>query len=218
MEKQFIVIGLGRFGTSVCKELHKLGHEILAIDTNSEKISFIQNYSTQAVQANGTDERTLKALGARNFDHAVVAIGDNSQASVLCTLILKEMGVKQISVKVRDPQHQKIFEKVGADRVVQPEYDMGVRLAHHLDSEKIIDYIDISESYSIVELIASAKISNKNLLQLNIRSNYNCTVLAIKRNNEVNIAPHPNDTIQEDDILVVIGHKKDLKRFEEKVL
>lgn len=218
MEKQFIIIGLGRFGSSICKELYKLGHEILAIDLDIEKVDAIRDFATQAVHGNGTDEGTLKALGARNFDQAIVAIGDDMQASVLCTLMLKEMGVKMVLVKAQDLQHQKILEKVGADRVVQPEHDMGVRIAHYLDSEKVIDYIDLSSNYSIIELVATPKIANKTLSQLDIRAKYDCTVLAIKHEEDVNIAPAPQDSVKEEDILVLIGHKRDLKRFEEKGL
>lgn len=202
----------------MCQELHQLGHEILAIDTDEEKVNEVSDFTTQAVVANGTDENVLKALGVRNFQHAIVAIGDNLQSSVLCTLILKEMGIGNIWVKARDLQHQKILEKVGADRVIQPEYEMGIRMAHHLNSEKIIDYIDLSNEYSIVELMAPPSISGKTLVQLDVRAKFNCTVLAIKRFEEVNIAPRSEDEIIKGDILIIMGHKEDLKRLEEKVL
>jgi trk system potassium uptake protein TrkA len=111
-----------------------------------------------------------------------------------------------------------ILEKVGADRVIQPENEMGIRTAHQMDSEKIIDYIDLSKDYSILEFVASTKIANRTLLDLDIRAKYQCTVLAIKRDEQVNIAPLPEDMIREQDILVVMGHRRDLKRFEEKGL
>ncbi|MGI2327983.1 potassium channel family protein [Planococcus sp. YIM B11945] len=218
MEKQVVIIGLGRFGTSACKELHRLGHEILAIDTDEERVMGVSDHSTQALVANGTDENVLKSLGVRNFDHAIVAIGDNLQSSVLCTLMLKEMGVTNVWVKARDLQHQKILERVGADRVIQPEHEMGIRIAHHMDSEKIIDYIDLSAEYSIVELVASKKVAEKTLRELDIRTRYNCTILAIKRGEDVNIVPLPEDEIRLKDVLVIIGHKEDLKRFEDKGL
>lgn len=218
MKKEVVIIGLGRFGTSMCQELNRLGHEILAIDTDEERVNEVSVFTTQAVAANGTDENVLRALGVRNFEHAIIAIGDNLQSSVLCTLILKEMGISSVWVKARDLQHQKILEKVGADRVIQPEYEMGIRMAHHLASEKIIDYIDLSDEYSIVELIAPSSISGKTLVQLDIRARFNCTVLAVKRFEDVNIAPKPEDEIVKGDILVLIGHKDDLKRFEEKGL
>lgn len=218
MKKQFVVIGLGRFGSSICKELHKLGHEVLALDSNPDRVEQIADFSSHRAIVNAADEGHLKALGIRNFDHAVVAIGDNLQTSVLCTLMLKELGVPIVWVKARDIQHQKILEKVGADRVIQPENEMGIRVAHHMDSEKIIDYIDLSEDYSIIELVASTKSENRTLIKLDIRAKYNCTVLAIKRNEKVNVAPMPEDRVEKGDIFVVMGHRNDLKRFEEKGL
>lgn len=217
-KKQIVVIGLGRFGSSVSRELHKLGHEVLAIDMNAEKVENIVDYTSQASVADATDKSQLTALGVRNFDQAIVAIGDDLQASVLCTLMLKEIGLEKVWVKARDLQHRKILEKVGADRVIQPEYEMGIRVAHHVDSEKIIDYIDLSEDYSIVEMSATEKIAGKTLFQLEIRIKFNCITLAIKRGEDVNIAPHPDDVIALGDILVVMGHRNDLKRLEEKRL
>lgn len=216
MKKQFVVIGLGRFGSSICKELYKLGHDVMAIDSSPERVDQIRNFASHAAVANATDEMSLRELGVRNFEHAVVAIGENLQTSVLCTLMLKEIGLPIVWVKAKDLQHQMILEKVGADRVIQPEREMGIRIAHHMDSEKIIDYIDLSEDYSIIELVASDKLDDQTLLELDIRAKYQCTVLAIKRGETVNVAPMPDDRIELKDILVVMGHRNDLKRFEDK--
>ncbi|MRX72124.1 potassium transporter Trk [Bacillus lacus] len=218
MRKQFAVIGLGRFGSSVCKELDKLGHEVLAIDKDVEKVNQITNFSTHAAIANGTDETALQSLGIRNFDYVIVAIGDNIQSSVLCTLLLKEMGVERVWVKAQNDYHHKVLEKIGADKIVHPEQDMGTRIAHHLSSEKIIDYVELSENYSIVELSATTKVKNKSLVDLDVRANYGCTILAIKRGANVNISPAPTDAILEGDILIVIGHNKDITSFEEEGL
>lgn len=215
MKKQFAVIGLGRFGSSICKELYKLGHDVLAIDVNEEKVNQSSNYTTHAVIANATDENALTSLGIRNFDYVIVAIGDNIQSSILCTLLLKESGVKQVWVKAQNAYHHKVLEKIGADRIVHPEQDMGIRIAQHLVSDKIVDYIELSEDYSIVELIATDKVANKTLVELNIRAKFGCTILAIKRGENVNISPLPNEQIINKDVLIVIGHKNDLKRFEE---
>ncbi|WP_096199137.1 potassium channel family protein [Bacillus sp. FJAT-45350] len=215
MKKQFAVIGLGRFGSSVCKELYKLGHEVLAIDNNPDKVHTSTKYSTHSVIANGTDESALISLGIRNIDYVIVAIGDNIQSSILCTLLLKELGVKKVWVKAQNYYHHRVLEKIGADRIVHPEQDMGIRIAQHLVSEKIIDYIELSEDYSIVELIATDKVCNRSLLELDIRAKYGCTILAIKRGKEINISPFPSDLIFMNDILIVIGNKSDLKRFEE---
>lgn len=217
-KKQIVVIGLGRFGSSVCSELYKLGHEVMALDLDPDKVEDMAEYASQATVADATDKSQLKALGVRNFDQAIIAIGDDLQASVLCTLMLKEIGLEKVWVKARDLQHKKILEKVGADRVIQPENEMGIRVAHHVDSEKIVDYIDLSKDYSIVEMSATEKISGKSLLQLDIRIKFNCIILALKRGEDVNIAPHPNDVVRTGDILVVMGHRNDLKRLEEKRL
>lgn len=218
MKKQVVVIGLGRFGSSVCEELYNLGHEVLAIDPQIDRVNAVVKYSSHTAVADGTDSAALKALGVRNFEQGVVAIGDDLQASVLCTLMLKEIGLQKVWVKARDMQHKKILEKVGADRVIQPENEMGIRVAHHMDSDKIIDYIDLSDDYSIVELVASKLVANQTLVELNIRAKYDCTVLAIKRGEKVNIAPLPSDEVHLNDLLVVMGHRDDLKRFEDKGL
>lgn len=217
-KKQVVVVGLGRFGSSVCMELYKLGHEVMALDMDPDKVEDIAEYASQASVADATDKTQLKALGVRNFDQAIIAIGDDLQASVLCTLMLKEIGLEKVWVKARDIQHKKILEKVGADRVIQPEYEMGIRVAHHVDSEKIVDYIDLSKDYSIVEMAATKKIAGKSLLQLDIRVKFNCIILAFKRGEDVNIAPRPDDVVREGDLLVVMGHRNDLKRLEEKRL
>ncbi|WP_209124923.1 TrkA family potassium uptake protein [Alkalihalobacillus sp. BA299] len=218
MKKQFAVIGLGRFGGSVCKELYQMGHDVLAIDSSEEKVNEFMNYSTHTVIANGTEESMLQSLGIRNFDFVIVAIGENIQSSILCTLLLKEIGVKNVWVKAQNNYHHKVLEKIGADRIVHPEQDMGIRIAQHLVSEKIIDYIELSDEYSIVELLATEKVANKSLIQLDIRAKYGCTILAFKRNEQVIVSPLPDDLIHLNDILIVIGHKNDLKRFEEEGL
>ncbi|MFS0862313.1 potassium channel family protein [Fredinandcohnia sp. 179-A 10B2 NHS] len=217
MRKQFVVIGLGRFGSALCRELDMLGHEVLAIDSNDDKINTMLPYSTNAVVANATDENVLKSLGIRNFDVAIVGIGEDMQSSIHCTLLLKEMGLK-VWVKAQNSYHQKILEKIGADRVIQPELDMGIRVAHKLDSENIIDYIELSKDYSIVELIATAKIDQRSIIELKVRAKYGCTILAIKRGEDINISPLPEDIICRGDILVLVGSNIDIKRFEEKAM
>ncbi|WP_332698677.1 potassium channel family protein [Halalkalibacter lacteus] len=214
-KKQFAVIGLGRFGGSVCKELYKMGHQVLAIDLNETKVNEFTAFSTHAVVANSTDEKALQSLGIRNFEYVIVAIGDNIQSSILTTLVLKEMDVNNVWVKAQNIYHHKVLDKIGADRIIHPEQDMGIRIAQHLASEKIVDYIELSDEYSIVELLATKKIDNRSLIDLHVRAKYGCTILAIKRGEEINVSPLPKDMIYQKDILIVIGHKNDLKRFEE---
>ncbi|MFC5713644.1 potassium channel family protein [Thalassorhabdus alkalitolerans] len=214
MKKQFAVIGLGRFGGSICRELYSMGHDVLAVDNDEEKVNEYVTLATHAVQADGTDEKALKSLGIGNFEHVVVAIGDNIQASILTTLVLKDLDIPKVWVKAQNHYHQKVLEKIGADQIVHPEYDMGIRIAQNMASEKVIDHIDLSDEYSIVELLATSKVHNKSLIDLDVRAKYGVTILAIKRGEDVNVSPMPDDLIKKEDMIVVIGHKNDVRRFE----
>ncbi|MFB5661307.1 potassium channel family protein [Alteribacillus sp. HJP-4] len=215
MKKQFAVIGLGRFGISVSTELHKLGHDVLAIDVNEHKVNEMVNDSTYSAIADGTDEKALRNLGITNFDHVIVAIGDNLQASILCTLLLKDMGIESVWAKAQNYYHHKVLDKIGADKIIHPEHDMGNRIVQHLMSDKVIDYIELSDDYSIVEIGATDDMHRKTLIDLDIRAKFGVTILGIKRGKNINISPMANDKIYRDDVLIVIGHKNDLKRFEE---
>lgn len=215
VKKQFAVIGLGRFGGSVCKTLSEMGHEVLVIDTDENKVSQFANLVTQAVQLDSTEEAGLREIGIRNFDHVIVAIGDNIQASILTTLILKDMEVPYITVKAQNDYHEKVLSKIGATKVIHPERDMGIRIAHNLISENVLEFIELSPDYSLVEIIASEKMVGKSLLELNIRAKYGCNIMAIKTGDDLNISPRAEDVIQRRDLLVVIGSNKDISRFEE---
>ncbi|SFP75417.1 potassium channel family protein [Salibacterium halotolerans] len=215
MKKQFAVIGLGRFGVSVSTELHKLGHEVLAVDINETKVNEMVNDSTYSSVADGADEKALRGLGITNFDHVIVAIGDNIQASILCTLLLKEMGIASVWVKAQNYYHHKVLDKIGADKIIHPEHDMGNRIAQHLVSDKVIDYIELSDDFSIAEIAAPSFMNQQSLIDLDIRAKFGVTILGLKRGKQFNISPRAEDQIQANDILIVIGHKNDLKRFEE---
>ena len=213
--RQFLVVGLGRFGTSLAKTLYNLGYDVMGIDSNEEIIQNIADSITHAVQADATDENTLKALGFRNFDVAIVSIGNDIQSSILITIMLKEMGIKYVVAKAQSQLHGKVLYKIGADRVVFPERDMGVRVAHNLVSSNILDYIELSPEYSIVEIAAIPAWHNKSLGQLDMRRKYGLNVMAIKRgNNDVKISPHADDLISENDVLVVVGRKSDIEKLE----
>ncbi|WP_018130780.1 potassium channel family protein [Effusibacillus pohliae] len=213
--KQYAVIGMGRFGTSVAKTLYEMGYEVLGIDTNKDRIQDAVDFVTHAVTADSTDENALKALGIRNFDVVVVAIGADIQASIMTTLILKELGVKKIVVKAQSELHGKVLEKIGADRVVYPERDMGVRVAHNLISPNILDYIELSPEYSMVEIVANEKMVGKTLAESDIRRKFGCTVMAIKSGDQINISPMAQDRIKQGDVLVVVGKNEDLQELEE---
>ncbi|GED32573.1 potassium channel family protein [Brevibacillus centrosporus] len=216
MSKQFAIIGMGRFGSSVARTLYEMDYEVMGIDENEERINENIQYVTHAVAADSTDERALKEIGIRNFDVVVVAIGVDIQASILTVLTLKELGVKKIVAKAQNERHGQVLYKVGADRVVFPERDMGVRVAHNLISANVLDFIELADDYSVAEVVVSSKFVGKDLRQLDIRKNYRVNVIAIKSGDKFNIAPNPEEVIQYGDVLVVIGNNKDLKAFEER--
>ncbi|MHB8919067.1 MAG: potassium channel family protein [Desulfocucumaceae bacterium] len=212
--KQFAVIGLGRFGSSLARTLAKMGYEVLAIDNDENKVEELAEVVTHTVQANALDEAVIKSLGLRNFDVVVVAIGQDIQSNILVTVMLKEMGVKKVVAKASTELHGKVLQKIGADIVVFPERDMGERVARWLVSNNIIDQINLSPDYSLVELVAPSELVGKNLIESSLRKKYGITVLAIRRGNEFIISPEPGQEIREGDILIVIGGNEKLKVLE----
>ncbi|GGA97975.1 TrkA family potassium uptake protein [Macrococcus hajekii] len=217
MEKEFVVIGLGRFGGSIVKELNKLDIDVMAIDSDEARVNEYADIATHAVIADTTDETVLKSLGIRNFDHVVVAIGDNIQASILTTLILKDLGVAQVTAKAQNDYHAKVLSKIGADTVVHPERDMGRRIAHKLSNASVLDYLELADEHSIVEIIAGPTLEGRSILDLDLRANYGLNIIAIKRNSHITVSPDPEEYIERGDILIVIGHDNDLSRFESKL-
>nr|WP_231563525.1 MULTISPECIES: TrkA family potassium uptake protein [Anoxybacillus] len=217
-KKEFAVIGLGRFGGSVCRTLSEQGMEVLAIDVDEEKVNEYASIASQAVVADSTDENVLKSLGIRNFDHVIVAIGDNIQASILTTLILKELGVEKITVKATNDYHEKVLKKIGADHIVHPERDMGERIANNMISNNVLDYLELSDRHSIVEIVANERLHGHSLLELDIRAKYGINIVAIKRNNDIIVSPLASEMIYEGDILIVIGADQDIDRFENEVV
>jgi len=212
--KQFVVFGLGRFGISVATTLSEAGYEVMAVDQDEEKIQDISSVVTHAVQADATDGETLKALGIRNFDIAVVAIGRDIQSSIMVTLLLKEMGVAYVVAKASSDLHEKVLKKLGADRIVSPEQDMGVRIATNLMSGNIMDYIQLSNEYSVVEIITLPEWIGQTLRQLNIRVKYGINIIAIERDKEITITPGPDFILQKKDILVVVGANEQIQNLE----
>ncbi|WP_280769147.1 potassium channel family protein [Salipaludibacillus daqingensis] len=214
MKKQFAVIGLGRFGGSICSALSEQGMEVLAIDTDEDKVNKFASIATHAVVADTTDENTLKSLGIRNFDHVIVAIGDNIQSSILTTLMLVEQGVKHITVKAQNDYHEKVLNKIGAHKVVHPERDMGIRIAHNIVSKNVLDYLELSDEYSIVELVAGKSVHKRTLIDLDVRAKYGCNIMAIKRDENINVSPAATEELMRGDIIIVIGADKDITRME----
>ncbi|MFD0961778.1 potassium channel family protein [Paenibacillus chungangensis] len=214
MKKQFMVIGLGRFGSSLTRTLVENGHEVLAIDKNEHPVQEMASIATHAIQADCTDESVLRELGASNFSHGIVSIGDDLQASILTTLLLKEMNIPKVTAKARNEMHGNVLKKIGADQVIYPERDMGVRLGNQLSSDNLIDYIELSPDYNLAEILAPPAMNGRSLMQLNIRAKYGCTIMAIKKGDAINISPLADDVIHTGDILLIIGSNEDIRHLE----
>ena len=214
MMKSYIVVGLGRFGSQVALELCKLGCEVLAMDINSDHVSHIGNDVTYAVTGDGQDKEVLRALGAGEFDCGIVAIGDDLAASVLVTMNLKELGVSQVICKASNETHRRILQKLGADKVIIPEQEHACRLARSLSSLNVLDYIELSEEYGIIEVPAPDGWNGKNLKELNVRAKLGVNILAIRRNGKINVSPAAEFAILKGDILVVLGDNAALKKVQ----
>lgn len=207
------VIGLGRFGSSVAVTLSKLGCNVLGIDKDEQKVAHLMPVLAKVVQADAADEESLRALGVQNMDAAVVAIGHDLKASVLITVLLKEIGVKHVVCKAADELHGKVLAKIGADRVVFPEREMGARVARSLATSSILDVIELSRDVSILEVTVGSAFAGKSLRQLDLRNKYGVNVIAIKSGNEINMSPKADDTLKRGDVLAVVGRNEYLERL-----
>lgn len=214
-KKQFAVIGVGRFGESLISELTRMGHEVLAIDTDEGRIDDIVDIATQAVQADSMEERVLKALDITSFDAVIVAIGGDLEASILTSITLKELGVKRIIAKAQNRMHGKVLEKMGIDMVIYPERDMAVRLARTLNSHSFLDYIELSPDYSILELTTPRRWAGHTIGELNLRKFMGITVLAIRSQGNVVVSPAAEQQLGKDDIIVVLGSTSSLDKINE---
>ena len=210
----FVVIGLGSFGMSLARELYRMGHEVLAVDKNEDVVHRIADSVSHAITADARDEQVLKSIGVRNFDYAV-AFAENIQDNILITLMLKELGCKNVIAKGNDYLHVKVLKRIGADRIVFPEADMGIRIAQLIASSNIIDYIDISEEYSIVEVGAPSRWCGKSIRQIDVRAKYGINILAVKNQDgsAINVSPEPDYIIRRGDVLVVIGANDDIRQL-----
>ncbi|MFO7173287.1 MAG: TrkA family potassium uptake protein [Bacillota bacterium] len=213
--KLFAVIGLGRFGSSVARTLESLGHQVLGIDRDPARVARMRHELTDVRQMDATDEEHLRELGVANFDAVVVAIGHDLAASVLCTLLLKELGAGWVVAKASSPVHAKLLAKVGADKVIQPEWEMGCRVAQHLLSGAALDSLELGPDYRVLEVAAAPVMFGRSLRDLNLRARLGLNVMAIKRGEDVIVNPGPDDVIQAGDFLVVMGDAGSLRRLNE---
>ena len=208
--KSYVVVGLGRFGSEVARQLYRCGCEVLAVDLKSELIQQISPDVTHAAVGDSRDKEVLRMLGVGEFDCAIVAIGDDLAASVLVTMNMKELGVPYLVCKAHDDIHRRVLEKLGADRVVIPEQENAARLAKSLSTPNLLDYIELSEDYSIIELPAPRSWEGKNLKELNVRAKLGVNILAVRREGKMDVSPAADFTFQSGDIVVVLGDTKAL--------
>ncbi len=214
-DKEFAVIGLGRFGSNLAETLHDMGYSVLGIDINEAKVQKNVDNCTHVVEADATEESTLRSLGIGNFDVVVVSIGHNLESSVLVTLTVKELGVPLVIAKASSDVHGKLLRRVGADRIVFPERDMGVRLANYLALDNIVDFLEVTPDVSIVEASSTPGMHGYTLRDMDLRAKYDINVVAIRRDtNDVVVAPSPDDPIEKGDILVILGSNEAVRKWQ----
>ena len=209
--KTFVVIGLGRFGSAVATELSSLGHEVLAVDEREDHVQRVAEKVTHAVTGDARDPSVLRALGVRNYDCAVVAVGDDIGNSALITLTLKEIGVKRVICKAQSHVHQKVLQKIGADRVVFPEHETGVKLAQNLSSSNILNFIELSDDFGIVELAAPKPWQGHSIKDLDVRAKYGVNIIAVRKGgseNDLVVAPGASYVISPGDVVVTLGRNE----------
>ena len=212
--KSYIVVGLGRFGSEVARKLCELGSEVLAVDTDADLVQHISADVTHAVVADAQDKEVLKALGAADFDCAVVAIGGSLADSVLATMNLKELGIPKIVCKAYDETHRRVLEKLGADQVVIPEQEIGARLARGLTSGNVLDYIELSDDCGIIEVPAPRSWYGKSLKELDVRAKLGINIIAVEKNEKIDTFPAGDYRFQQGDVIVVLGDSNTMNKVQ----
>ncbi len=213
MNNQFIVLGLGKFGRSIVSTLVDAGMDVLAVDRDADVVQEISKIATHAVKADVRDLNALNALGLNNFDVVIVGMSSDTEASLISVMVAKEKGCKFVLAKASNKIQKDILEKVGADRVVFPEKEMGEKIAKSLMDSSIIDYINLSDKFSIAEVAPLKKWCGLTLIESNIRQKFDLNIVAIKRASKIVVNPRPNEIIENGDILVVIGDNADIRNL-----
>ena len=215
--KTFVVIGLGRFGSAVASELCTLGHEVLAIDESEEHVQHIADQVTHAATGDARDPAVLKALGVGNYDCAVVAVGDDIGSSTLITLNLKELGIKKVVCKAQSHVHRRVLEKIGADRVIFPEYEMAIKVAQGLSSSNVLNFIELSDTYGILELEIPRGWVGQTLADLNVRARHKVNVIAVRQSGDGDmiVAPGGEDVFRSRDVAIVVGRDENINAMHE---
>jgi len=207
-KKQYLVVGLGRFGSSVAIELAKQGMQVLAIDADMERVENHRRLLTDVICGDAMDHSVLEQIGAADFDVAIVTIGEDISCGGTITMLLKEMGAKYVIAKADDGFHGRMLTKLGADKVIFPERDMGQRMAHNLLSEKILDFIELSPDYSLMEMRPRPEWVGKPLKDLNLRTRERINVVAVRSGETVNAMPDMNTVIGADDVMLVVSQNE----------
>ena len=215
--KSYLVVGMGRFGSTVALRLRELGNEVLVIDGNADNIQRLADHVTYAVVGDARDEEVLRSLGAQNFDCAIIAIGEDLAASILVTLNLKSLGVPQVICKAPNELHKRALEKVGADRVVIPEREMGIKLAQNLVSSSVLDYIELSRECGIAEIVTPKAWVGKSVRELNVRAKYGVNIIALRDefSDSVTVNLGPEYCLKAADVMVILGNNEDLLRVQQ---
>lgn len=202
--RQFLVIGAGRFGSAVATTLYRLGHEVVAVDRSEDAVEAIMNQVTHAAIVDATDENALRKLGCANFDAVVVAIGTNLEANILATVAAKSIGAKHVISKAASTLAARVLEKVGADVVVRPEHDMGVRVARQLATPSIIDAFNLGNEHGVIEIDVPARLVGT-LERLRLRNRFGVQAIAVNRGGKVEISPSGDFELKSGDKVVLIG-------------
>jgi len=210
--RTYLIIGLGRFGISFGKTIFEMGQEVLGIDINPDIVQDCSSFLTHTIEANATSEEFLKSIDVDKFDAVVVAIGSNFQVNIMITVLLKELGAKHIIAKAKDDFQAKVLYKVGADQVILPEKDIGIKVARSLVTNNYFELIEISPEYSIINVYAPESWHKNTLGGLAVRTKYKVNILAIKSGNETSIIPHANTIIKPGDVITIMGANADLKK------
>ena len=216
MEKQFAVLGMGSFGESVALTLENMGCDVLVMDDSYEKIQDISDKVSYAMKADVADPDALQALGGRNLDGVVVAVSENLEAGIMATMLCKEMGIPLVVAKAKNKLQGAILQRVGADRIVYPEIEMGSRVAKSLVSREFMDWIELSNDYSMVEIAVPDKWVGRTLVDINVRERLGINVVGIIINGKIDVTLDPQKPLPEGGILIVIGANDVLEKFDSK--
>ena len=214
-KKEFVVIGMGQFGANVAISLGSRGAVVMVVDRDEQKLELVADRVTHTICADASNPEVMHSLGIHNYDGAIVGIGNNLEASVLITIQLKELGVPFIMAKASNDLEGRILHKVGADKIVFPDKEMGFRVGNQIMNGNYFEAIELSERYSIVDLDVPESWKGKSLRELDIRSRYGVSIIGIRGLEETNINPEPEYELQEDDVLIALGHNSELQRLRE---